>query len=43
MRTAHRIIVLKQGQIIESGSHAALLAEGGLYADLYRTQFSRSA
>lgn len=28
----HRIVVLDQGQIVEQGSHAALLAQGGLYA-----------
>lgn len=39
VRTAHRIIVLKQGQIIESGSHAALLRQGGHYAELYNTYF----
>jgi ATP-binding cassette subfamily B protein len=33
-----RILVLKQGQLVESGSHAALLAQDGLYASLYRLQ-----
>ncbi|MGB2815746.1 MAG: lipid A export permease/ATP-binding protein MsbA [Burkholderiaceae bacterium] len=37
---AHRIVVLEQGRIVEVGSHAKLLAAGGLYAHLYRIQFS---
>ena len=41
---ADRILVLKDGRILQEGSHAALLREGGLYADLYRLQFpSRGA
>lgn len=35
---ADRIVVLDQGQIVESGTHSALLAAGGIYAHLYRTQ-----
>jgi ATP-binding cassette, subfamily B, bacterial len=38
-RSADRIIVLKQGQIIEEGNHAALLQQGGHYAELYNTYF----
>jgi len=37
--TADRIIVMREGQIIEQGTHAGLLALGGHYADLYRTYF----
>jgi subfamily B ATP-binding cassette protein MsbA len=36
---ADRILVLEQGQIVETGTHAELLARAGLYADLYRSQF----
>ena len=36
---ADRIVVLERGQAIEMGTHAQLLALGGLYARLYRTQF----
>ena len=36
---ADRIVVLDQGRIVEIGSHRELLASGGLYARLYRTQF----
>ena len=37
---ADRIIVLDEGRIVESGSHAELLAGGGQYAALYRMQFA---
>ena len=37
--SADRIIVLDRGGIVEQGGHDELLAHGGLYADLYRTQF----
>jgi ATP-binding cassette, subfamily B, bacterial len=43
IRSADQILVVDDGRVVQAGSHAALLAEGGLYADLYRTQFSRSA
>ncbi|WP_318765112.1 ABC transporter ATP-binding protein [Lactiplantibacillus carotarum] len=35
---ADKIVVLKDGAIIEQGNHAALLAEDGFYAELYRNQ-----
>jgi ATP-binding cassette subfamily B protein len=38
IRTVDRILVLKQGQLVESGSHEALLEQNGLYASLYRLQ-----
>jgi len=39
VRHAHRIIVLSSGEIIEEGTHDALLAAGGHYAELYNTYF----
>jgi ATP-binding cassette subfamily B protein len=36
---ADQILVLDQGQLVESGTHAQLLAQDGLYAHLYHTQF----
>ena len=38
IRHVDRILVLKQGELVESGSHASLLAQDGLYASLYRLQ-----
>ena len=40
IRDADKIIVLSDGHIVESGSHDELLAQGGVYYDLYMTQFS---
>jgi ATP-binding cassette subfamily B protein len=40
IRSADRILVVDEGRIVESGTHEQLLAAGGRYADLYRTQFS---
>ncbi len=39
VKSADRIIVMEMGKIIEEGSHAALLAAGGHYAELYNTYF----
>lgn len=36
---ADKILVMDEGQLVEQGTHGELLALGGLYTDLYRTQF----
>ena len=41
IREADQILVLDDGQVRERGRHEELLAAGGMYADLYRTQFAR--
>jgi ATP-binding cassette, subfamily B, bacterial len=41
IREADQILVIDAGQIRERGTHEELLINGGLYADLYRTQFAR--
>jgi ATP-binding cassette subfamily B protein len=40
---ADKVLVLDAGHVVESGTHADLLAADGLYAELYRTQFERQA
>lgn len=39
VRRADRIVVLREGQVVQQGNHSALLAEGGLYRELYERQF----
>ncbi|MCI0687742.1 MAG: ABC transporter ATP-binding protein/permease [Sporichthyaceae bacterium] len=42
IRDADLILVLDDGRIVQRGRHEKLLAAGGLYAELYRTQFAAS-
>jgi len=42
IRNADLIIVVDQGRIVQQGGHEELLREGGLYTELYRTQFDQS-
>jgi len=41
IRNADKIVVLRQGELAEAGTHDELLARGGLYAELYRAQFDK--
>ena len=43
IRNADMILVMKDGDIIEQGTHDELLAKNGFYADLYRSQFAQTA
>ncbi len=43
IKDADLILVLKDGDIIESGTHAVLLEKGGFYAELYNSQFEETA
>ena len=40
VRNADAILVVEDGRVVERGTHTELLAAGGLYAELYRTQFA---
>ena len=42
IRAADEILVIEAGRVLERGPHAELLAQGGRYAELYRTQFADS-
>jgi len=43
IRSADQILVIDGGRVVQSGRHAELIAAGGLYAELYRTQFEHQA
>ena len=42
IKNADKIIVMKHGDVIESGTHAELLAKNGAYAELYNSQFEEN-
>jgi ATP-binding cassette subfamily B protein len=42
IQAADQILVLDQGEIVARGTHESLVAEGGLYAELYQTQYLRA-
>ena len=41
VRAADQILVIEDGRVVERGTHAELLARGGRYEELYRTQFDQ--
>ena len=43
IRNADVILVLRDGDIVEKGTHEELLARGGFYAELYNSQFEEAA
>ena len=43
IKNADLILVMKDGDIVESGKHSELLAKGGFYAELYNSQFERAS
>ncbi len=43
IRDADQIIVIAEGVVAESGTHEGLLARGGIYAELHRTQFDTTS
>ena len=43
IKNADLILVMRDGDVIESGDHETLMAKGGFYADLYNSQFEQSA
>ena len=42
VRAADVIVVLEAGRVVETGTHTELLASGGLYSELYATQFAQA-
>jgi ATP-binding cassette subfamily B protein len=42
IRAADLILVIEAGEVLERGTHAELLAAGGRYEELYRTQFDQT-
>ena len=43
IKNADLILVMREGDVVESGTHDQLMAQGGFYADLYNSQFEQAA
>lgn len=43
IKNADMILVMRDGDIVESGSHEELLEKGGFYAELYNSQFEQAS
>ena len=43
IKNADLILVMKDGDVIESGTHETLMLKGGFYADLYNSQFEQAS
>ena len=43
IRNADLILVMKDGDVIESGNHDELMAQGGFYSELYNSQFEQAS
>ena len=43
IKNADLILVMREGDVVESGTHDELMAKGGFYAKLYNSQFERAS
>ena len=43
IKNADLILVMRDGDVIESGNHETLMAKGGFYAELYNSQFDQAS
>ena len=43
IKNADLILVLRDGDVVESGTHAQLMQQGGFYAELYNSQFEQAS